>query len=73
MRQTSTVKRTTAKPKAAKTKNRLESPLEQTSYSSEDFYRKVKEMAYQLYLARGCAHGYDVEDWLAAEEIVKGS
>jgi hypothetical protein len=23
--------------------------------------------AYALYLARGCAHGHDVDDWLQAE------
>ena len=71
MRQTSTVKRTTAKPRASK--NRLENPLSQTTYQDADFYQKVQEMAYRLYVARGCAHGYDVEDWLTAEQVVKGS
>jgi hypothetical protein len=71
MRQASTVKRTPAKPRAPK--NRVESPLSQTTYSGEGFYQKVQETAYHLYIARGCAHGYDVEDWLAAEEIVRGS
>jgi hypothetical protein len=70
MRQASTIKRTTAKPRAPK--NRIETPLSQTT-SSGDFYQKVQEIAHQLYVARGCAHGYDVEDWLAAEQIVKGS
>ena len=60
MKSTSAVKRTTVKSRTPK--NRLESPLEQ----------KVQEVAYQLYLARGCANGYDVEDWLQAEQIVKG-
>ena len=71
MRQTSTIKRTTVKSRTPK--NRIETPLAQTTYSNEDFYQKVQETAYQLYVARGCAHGYDVEDWLAAEQIVKGS
>jgi hypothetical protein len=71
MRQVSTVKRTPAKPRTPK--NRVETPLFQTTYSNGNFYQKVQETAYQLYIARGCAHGYDVEDWLAAEEIVKGS
>ena len=71
MRQASTVKRTTVK--SSTPKNRLETPLSQTTYSSEDFYQMVQETAYQLYVARGCAHGYDVEDWLAAEQIVKGA
>ena len=71
MRQASTVKRTPAKSSAPK--NRVESPLSQTTYSTEAFYQKVQETAYELYVARGCAHGYDVEDWLAAEQIVRGS
>jgi hypothetical protein len=71
MRQTSTVKRPAVKSRAPK--NRLETPLEQTTYPQGDFYQKVQEMAYRLYVARGYAHGYDVEDWLQAEQIVKGS
>ena len=70
MRQASTVKRATAKTRTPK--NRLETPLPQTTYSPEEFHQKVQEMAFQLFLARGAAHGYDVEDWLAAEQIVKG-
>jgi len=71
MRQTSTVKR--AATKTAKPKNRLESPLAQETYSNEDFYRKVQETAYFLFIERGGAHGFDVEDWLAAEQTVRGS
>jgi hypothetical protein len=71
MRQTSAIKRTTTK--SSKPKNRLETPLAQTSYPQEDHYKKVQEIAYQLYVARGCAHGFDVVDWVAAEQIVKGS
>lgn len=71
MRQTSTVKKTTVKSRTPK--NRIESPLSQTTYSDEDFYQRVQEAAYQLYVARGCAHGYDVEDWIQAERIVKGA
>ena len=71
MRQANTAKRTTVKSRTPK--NRIETPLSQTAYPQEDFYQKVQETAYQLYVARGCAHGYDVEDWLAAEQIVRGS
>jgi hypothetical protein len=71
MRQADSMKRTTIKSSAPK--NRLETPLEQTSYSNENYYQKVQETAYQLYVARGYAHGNDVEDWLAAEQIVKSS
>jgi Protein of unknown function (DUF2934) len=71
MRQADSMKRTTVKTPAPK--NRLETPLAQTGYSKANFYQKVQETAYQLYVARGYAHGYDVEDWLAAEQIVKSS
>ena len=27
----------------------------------------VARRAYDLYLARGCEHGHDVDDWLQAE------
>ena len=70
MRESSSIKKPAAKPRAPK--KRIETPLAQTSYSNENFYQKVQETAYQLFIARGCAHGYDVEDWLAAEQIVKG-
>ena len=68
MRQTSTVKRAAVKSPA---KSRLEIPSAETTSVQGDFYQKVQEKAYALYVARGCADGYDVEDWLAAEQIVK--
>jgi len=71
MRQTNTIKKTAVKSPTPK--NRIETPLAQTSYSNGDFAKKVQETAYQLFVARGCAHGYDVEDWLAAEQIVRSS
>ena len=33
----------------------------------------VARRAYDLYLARGCAHGFDVEDWLQAERELRGT
>ena len=31
----------------------------------------VARRAYDLYLARGCAHGHDVDDWLQAERTLR--
>jgi hypothetical protein len=31
----------------------------------------IARRAYELYLARGCEHGHDVEDWLQAERDLK--
>lgn len=72
MKQATTTKRTAAS-KTSTPKNRIEKPLSQDSYNSPEFFQKVQETAYHLYVARGCAHGYDVEDWIAAEQIVKSS
>ncbi len=71
MRQASTMKRTTIQ--SATPKNRFEAPLAQTTFSQEDFNQKVAQKAYELFVARGCAHGYDVEDWYQAERIVKSA
>ena len=33
---------------------------------------RVAQRAYELYLARGCADGQDVDDWLCAERELRG-
>ncbi len=70
MRETTTIKRTAAK--VTTPKNRIETPFEQSTKSTGDFYRKVQEKAYELYLQRNGAPGSPEEDWLQAEKIVKG-
>ena len=32
---------------------------------------RIRDLAYQLYLERGCVDGHDVEDWLEAESIIR--
>ena len=32
----------------------------------------IRRRAYELFELRGCQHGHDVEDWLAAEAEVTG-
>jgi hypothetical protein len=34
---------------------------------------QVAQRAYERYLQRGGAHGHDLEDWLAAEQELRGS
>lgn len=34
---------------------------------------RVASRAYDLYLARGCEHCYDVEDWLQAERELRNT
>lgn len=69
MRQVSTVKRATVKTSAAN--NRVEAPLPKTTSTNGDFSEKVAKKAYELYVARGCQNGHDVEDWAKAEKLVK--
>lgn len=36
-------------------------------------HRDVARRAYDLYVARGCEPGHDVEDWLQAEQELRRS
>ena len=38
--------------------------------ASEVQLEAIRLKAYEFFVQRGCAHGHDVEDWQAAEEIV---
>ena len=38
--------------------------------SDPSLYERTAQRAYELYLQRGKAHGYDVEDWLEAERQI---
>lgn len=31
---------------------------------------EIAKVAYEIYEARGCLHGHDLDDWLEAERIV---
>ena len=39
--------------------------------SGTDPRREIEKLAYQFFIQRGCQHGFDREDWLRAEAIVK--
>ena len=41
------------------------------SKSSDLSIEEVQAEAYRLFLDRGAEHGHDVEDWLAAEALVR--
>ncbi|HZQ17650.1 MAG TPA: DUF2934 domain-containing protein [Terriglobales bacterium] len=41
------------------------------SITEPDVQSRIRDLAYQLYLQRGCVYGHDVEDWLEAESIVR--
>lgn len=42
-----------------------------TASKAETLNQTIAERAHQLFLTRGGEHGYDLEDWLAAEAEVK--
>ena len=63
--------------KTTKAKNRViihETPekcdLEQHHFVKEDLRDQIEKKAYELYEGRGCVHGRDIEDWLAAQKMV---
>jgi hypothetical protein len=37
----------------------------------EEFYRRVGQKAYELYINRGADHGNDQTDWFEAERLVR--
>ena len=45
------------------------SPAQQVTVTDSDVARR----AYDLYVARGCEDGHDVEDWLQAERELRAS
>lgn len=52
---------------------RREIPVKEVSefgVSDNNLQQRIAEKAYELYECRGCCHGHDVEDWLAAERLV---
>jgi hypothetical protein len=40
---------------------------QQLGPSNDASSETIQTRAYELYCARGCEHGHDVEDWLEAE------
>jgi hypothetical protein len=42
-----------------------------TSSSTESIADAIVRRAFELYRARGCEHGHDVDDWLNAEQELR--
>jgi len=45
---------------------------EMTRRNAEALQDEIARRAYELYKARGCVDGFDVEDWLQAEQDIVG-
>jgi len=52
--------------KASKTSKTSKSKI-----NSEDLFLKIQKKAYELYEKRGSLPGYEGEDWLEAERLIK--
>jgi hypothetical protein len=45
--------------------------MSERSERIEPTYEQIEQRAYELFLERGCEHGGDAEDWLAAEQELR--
>jgi len=52
-------------------KNRQHHREHEKEIVPDDYIERVRQKAYELYLARGGVDGRDLDDWLQAERIVK--
>ena len=64
MAQTNRAERAAADERAPKP------PVSQQAAATDN---DIARRAYELYLARGCQHGHDLEDWVRAERELKAS
>jgi hypothetical protein len=61
-----------AMPLPAAAADQAENPLPpQDGSPPRDREQQIREAAYGLYEARGCAPGHEIEDWLAAEASIE--
>ena len=58
------VKASAAKPSLAATKKENVVSISQPKVVSRE---KIEQVAYQIWVLRGCQHGYALEDWIRAE------
>ena len=59
-------KKASAPASSRSTKKRTTAPAQVT-------HGEVARRAYDLFLARGCEHGHDLDDWLQAERELRGT
>ena len=45
--------------------------LENIEQGIEDITEEIRKLAYQFFVDRNYLHGYDFNDWLKAEKIIK--
>ena len=70
--------KTNGKPKATTRKSVVKAIAKQdeetqqaSTTNCQNIHEAIALKAYELYVNRGCAHGYHAEDWNVAEKIVR--
>lgn len=58
------------KLKEKKLQDKIQAPELETGVHPELAARETAMRAYQLFVERGCTHGFDVQDWLQAEQEI---
>jgi hypothetical protein len=46
-------------------------PIAELTITEPDLQTRIRDLAYQLYVQRGCIDGHDLDDWFDAESIVR--
>jgi hypothetical protein len=62
--------RTNRRERATADERTPKPPLTQHAAATDS---DIARRAYELYLARGCQHGHDLEDWVRAERELRTS
>jgi hypothetical protein len=53
--------------------SKKEHTAHESAGSSRPTEKQIAKRAYDLFVARGCTHGHDVEDWLCAEAELRAT
>ena len=51
--------------------DRTKKPPTAVTSDQQELEHQIRLRAYELYQARGCEDGHEVEDWLRAEEEIR--
>jgi len=52
--------------------NATRKPLTAAASDSQELDRRIRQRAYELYAQRGGGEGRELDDWLRAEEEIRG-
>ena len=69
----STVKKPAARKNVREAQQQIDAQNQNQNFNNEEYSIRVAIKAYELFERRGFQHGFHVEDWLQAEQLVKES